>query len=775
MKKIIFSFLNISIFSFGINNNYTSYLINRFGKTILDKIIIKNIDIFNIEEKIFTDLCSNFEIYGIDIPINTRIKEIYLGEEKEKVICTDDSCIFNNKSINNFTGICQCNINKNSIEYLLSENKSIKKEIKINASQIYESFKIFTCIEKGFNKNSLKNNIGFNISLFMLLIQIIFTIFFIIFDKNIAALNILPNPPKLIIYNDCNTETKHDNSIEIEQNNQSRDYNDSDYDEEIYIDDENLEKQKKNKFNESLIEIEEEKNNDKLRSEDNKKHNNFFRIENNKEIIDKDQNSQSTLRTITKLYKEKNESNKCNENSDDSNKYDNKRKIIIVKPTEQCLLTEENKITISQMKTMEDFMVKPKRKKRSIKNISLANKLVLNKNHFHSVHNYNNNINSHNNIINQFNEKKNDKNENNKLTLISNEIDNPIRIRDIILKNKLNKRDSLVSNKMLIMNESKEDQKENKIRPKSNILNRKVRKNKSKESYKDFINKKNNNDFKTLEHSAHNKSIIEKVKNNNNNILMNKQKFIKNINLALIDYFPLEEAKNKDFRPFICLYWNILSFRCSIINLFSCFKKSKIMSYTPLTIRIIKIIFLLMLNLFMNALILTQDYFKEKFYYFNRKYNIMNKYLENNISNREKVAYSMNHCFPRILVSFIICLIAHSFIEIIFFSERKKYYNFFVLKEFNNEIDIMIRKIKIKYYIFIFVNYVMMLIFFIYITNFTYVYINGYPDYICAGIWTVILLLIFTFVWSLIVALLRYYGLKNNNNSCYSLSQFLIF
>ena len=66
------------------------------------------------------DLCENFTISGIDIPVKTRIQDIYLGKETEKIICLDNSCVFNNKSYSNLTGICQCDISPNSFDYLLS-------------------------------------------------------------------------------------------------------------------------------------------------------------------------------------------------------------------------------------------------------------------------------------------------------------------------------------------------------------------------------------------------------------------------------------------------------------------------------------------------------------------------------------------------------------------------------------------------------------------------------------------------------------------------------
>ena len=68
-----------------------------------------------------------------------------------------------------------------------------------------------------------------------------------------------------------------------------------------------------------------------------------------------------------------------------------------------------------------------------------------------------------------------------------------------------------------------------------------------------------------------------------------------------------------------------------------------------------------------------------------------------------------------------------------------------------------------------------MVIFFIYLTNFSAVYTGGILDFIGAGILTFILLQIFPFVSSLLLSLLRFYGLKNTNGALYSMSQIFSF
>jgi hypothetical protein len=561
----------------------------------------------------------------------------------------------------------------------------------------------------------------------------------------------------------------NDDANELMQNNQSKDLNDSDYDEEIYIDEECIDKKKKKKNKEDVILIEDEKNNEKnkktkkikrieikLKSEEKeiKKFNNFFQKETFQDTNDKDQNSQSSLKALTKLNKEQNRFNENVKNGDNNYKYqfkfnantnedkyqnnkndsekndiidknendndkgdynssntdENKKNIIILKKKEeQNLITEgssSNKVSISQMKTMENFIFK--KKKRSIKNIVLSNKLILHKKG-HSINNYNNNLNSNNtNILKQIAEASNEKKD-----LVKTAIDNTKKIRDIIIKKKLKKRDSGMSCKNLIKEDSEEEKQVIKLKkPKSGksskTFKREMRKEVSKQSFKTYKNKKILSDLKSSSEMSNNninKNISEKTKKIMH-MIMEKEKSKKKINISLFDYMTLTEAKSKDFRKFKTLYWNILSLRHSVINLFSCIKLFQITSsYTPIQIKIIKFIFMIVLNMFINALILTQDYFKDKFHYFNNKYNILHDELDN-ITSGEKLRYGFSHSFPRVLLSLIICLIIQGLIEYGFFRERKKIYSLFILHGINeinkNVVDLM-KRIKIKYYIFIFI------------------------------------------------------------------------
>ena len=74
-----------------IKNNYENNLKNRLGEPIKNAILINKINIFDEESPIFNDICSNFTISGIDIPLEKiffiwEMKKMKLFVEIQNVI-----------------------------------------------------------------------------------------------------------------------------------------------------------------------------------------------------------------------------------------------------------------------------------------------------------------------------------------------------------------------------------------------------------------------------------------------------------------------------------------------------------------------------------------------------------------------------------------------------------------------------------------------------------------------------------------------------------------
>ena len=194
--------------------------------------------------------------------------------------------------------------------------------------------------------------------------------------------------------------------------------------------------------------------------------------------------------------------------------------------------------------------------------------------------------------------------------------------------------------------------------------------------------------------------------------------------------------------------------------------------------KIIRFLLMLILNLFINSMTITQNYFKEKYKYFNKKYQIEESdTVKIKIDPIERLSYAMKHCFPEVIITFIICVIVQFIVNFIFFGIRRELCLISINEKkenINKEVQKLIKKTKTRYIIFAFINLVFMIIFFVYLTNFTTAYSGGALDYIGAGIWTFIFLQIFPFISSLIASLLRHNGMKNNKEGMYKMSQVLL-
>ena len=178
---------------------------------------------------------------------------------------------------------------------------------------------------------------------------------------------------------------------------------------------------------------------------------------------------------------------------------------------------------------------------------------------------------------------------------------------------------------------------------------------------------------------------------------------------------------------------------------------------------------------------ITQNYFKDKYEHFNKKYQIEetdSDSIKIKIPPLERLSYAMKHCFPEVFITFVICMVVQFIINYIFFGIRRDlcYISINEKKEeiINREVQKVIKKVKVRYIIFAVINLILMVVFFIYLTNFSNAYSGGALDYIGAGIWTFILLQILPFISSLIISLLRYYGMKKSSQGMYRISQILL-
>ena len=238
----------------------------------------------------------------------------------------------------------------------------------------------------------------------------------------------------------------------------------------------------------------------------------------------------------------------------------------------------------------------------------------------------------------------------------------------------------------------------------------------------------------------------------------------------------LNDERNIENISFCKLYWSIVSLKQHIINFFSfihCCKITK--SYIPLSIRIIRSIFLIFLSFVFNILFLNQSYFEKKFNHFNEKYIFI--HAENTdikVSSGERISYAISNTFIYALISFLLLIIVNFIVGFIFFSVRNSISD--IIKNNNiSEINDLIMKTKKKYLIFFIINIVLMVIFLLTIAGFVGAYGGGFADYFIPGIISLIFLELFPFLWSLLITLFTYLGIKTKNKCMTSFGKFFMF
>ena len=234
-------------------------------------------------------------------------------------------------------------------------------------------------------------------------------------------------------------------------------------------------------------------------------------------------------------------------------------------------------------------------------------------------------------------------------------------------------------------------------------------------------------------------------------------------------------------------YFKLLQLKQPLINLFSPIKALKLEENNiPTLVKVMRIISMLLINIFFNIFHLEQKYFRKKFEHFNDKYNLFNNYNEINISSNEIFEYAMGHAILSGFISFIICLIIQSVINIFIFNVRKKL-NIITSRKFLSkdkaskerqlfkEIYLILKYEKKRYIIFFSIFLVVSIAIFYLLINFCEVYYGGILDLIAGFLWTFIFLQIIPFIYCLIFAFIRYKSIKNKNEKMYQFSQIIFF
>ena len=239
-----------------------------------------------------------------------------------------------------------------------------------------------------------------------------------------------------------------------------------------------------------------------------------------------------------------------------------------------------------------------------------------------------------------------------------------------------------------------------------------------------------------------------------------------------------KNVEEKLIKKPIEIYCETIFIKQHLINLFSCPKDLEKESFIPIEMKIIRFIFLIMLNIFINSILLNQNYFEEKYYYFSDKYDFSHKAEKDlKISTIEKIKYSLNNCIINAVISFVFCIIIQLILGLVFFSTKKKIDN---LIEFNKIIEVknentVLKKIKCLFILFFFINFILIIIFSLFLLGFNLINNNSEIDFLIPSLATFIFLQIIPFLTSIIITIIMYSGLKNDNKNIINFGKSLLF
>ena len=167
---------NIKVF-YGIKDN------SNLDMSVLNSFKDSGVNVFNISDDFFNDICYSYSENGNDLILEDRIKDIY----QNFTLC-EEGCNFEEINIDNMVVSCQCNIKENmtTIVKEINDEKVVEKISSLN-------FEIIKCFNLAFSLNGKMKNYGF-------WILSIFLLFYIIFLINYSCNGI--NPIKDYIFNE---------------------------------------------------------------------------------------------------------------------------------------------------------------------------------------------------------------------------------------------------------------------------------------------------------------------------------------------------------------------------------------------------------------------------------------------------------------------------------------------------------------------------------------------------------------------------------------------
>ena len=130
------------------------------------------IDIFNISDEFFNDICIPYSINGSDVVLKDRINDIY-----QNYSMCEDNCEFKGINLTTMVVSCSCNV-KTSID---TEKKDLKFDFIYSDLFTETSFSVVKCYKLVFSLDNKNKNIGFIIFTVLILVHVPIIVYYLIY------------------------------------------------------------------------------------------------------------------------------------------------------------------------------------------------------------------------------------------------------------------------------------------------------------------------------------------------------------------------------------------------------------------------------------------------------------------------------------------------------------------------------------------------------------------------------------------------------------------
>ena len=141
----------------------------------------QNINIFNISDEFYTNICFNFESpNGKDVPLKDRILTYY-----PNITLCDDGCNVKGVNLDSMESICECKFNDIINSEYFEGNAFVENTLGEVAELLASSnLMVLKCYKNVFSLDNMRNNIGGYIIILILFFQIISTLLYFCYFKD---------------------------------------------------------------------------------------------------------------------------------------------------------------------------------------------------------------------------------------------------------------------------------------------------------------------------------------------------------------------------------------------------------------------------------------------------------------------------------------------------------------------------------------------------------------------------------------------------------------